>query len=435
MAVSDTTVVTETRTFTVTRKGRKNVERVAVSARSSDVSTQVIEVRQDQPYVIRKHPRKLLQINSEFPLRAVFVQGNSEDAEDLPDEDQYTTGVIYADPLVLNSLNTISVYDPDEASQVLNLVAFNMVTGETENVTLESVGLGMYRGELRVVAKRERGTDFDGCMGAADHHSVKLQYKDSRTSAGLPAVIEAVVNVSTQSVAPMLVARRTVRLGETMGVALFNAPTNDPEVHVLAGGDRHRVSLSHNGKVHAGSIDALDFSVGDEIEFQFQWLDEYGEAQTLTRICRIVEGDTEAQLSAAIVDNRINVLLEDPDLVGETVGVVVVEGEDKFSRVRLYRVAPHVGLYEGQFYAPASVEVRYVDGAVVHSQRIDLPEGEPAPEPPSDDKPAAPEQSAMYSQVEFIINGLFVLNGSFSGIVRLYALEDESVRCSLVHAS
>jgi hypothetical protein len=39
----------------------------------------------------------------------------------------------------------------------------------------------------------------------------------------------------------------------------------------------------------------------------------------------------------------------------------------------------------------------------------------------------------MAMQLE--INGLFTLNGQFSGIIKLYAKEDETVRCSILQAS
>ena len=443
----DTTVVTEVRTYQVDKRGRKGVGRAAVSARSDNISTQTVNVSRTQSHTIAKHPNKHLTIRTDFPVLAKFIQGTPEPEYPTPQPVQFTTAVIYAEDFVLNSDNQIALYEPDSDAPSQKVTVFNATTGETEIVELELVSPGMYLGYLRVKAQTQIGTNFDGCLYADYGHNIKIHFKDSRTAAGVPATVIKSIGVLRADTHPELIVRPFAAVHSMIGVMMRGRVVNHAVVNVVNRRTNYSLQIplaAQQGGMY-GSFPASDLQGGlevdDIIETTYSWFDVYNVQQQVTSITKIVQTYPQGVLHVPQTvkhNTPVIIRVSDAELVGTSVGVVAVDLDtEAFVRIRLERVGEHTGLYEAAWMPPAeyrNVEIRYTDGSVVTKALTVL-----EPEVPSDgddtDPGTPPQQVEIVSELEMVINGLFVLNGRFSGTITLSAYDRETASCTITHAS
>lgn len=443
----DTTVVTECRTYVVDKRGRKSMGRAAVSARSQSITQQSVTVSRTQPHHIVKHPNKHLQIRTEFPVRAVLTQGAPEVEYPVDDTPQFTTAVIFAEDFQLNFDNQIAVYEPDSDAEEQIVTVFNATTGETETVTLARVSPSMYVGHLKVKAQVQVGTNFDGCLFADYGHNIKIHYRDVRTSSGSPATIIKSLGVLRAAPGPNLVVRPFAKDTSIVGIALIGAALDRAVVNVV--NQRTNYSLQLNLEYSTGGMfgqfHVSDMQGGiepdDILTTTFSWFDVYSVQQSVHGVTKIVTEYPQGVIviPASVQHGKpVKVRVVDAELVGVNVGVVIVDLDtEQFERVRLLRVGENTGVYELEWLPSPearTLEVRYTDGTVIAKVlTIDTPVVEP--EVPGQTPTPQPTQKEYVPEIELIINGLFTLNGQFSGTIKLTAVEDESVGCTIIHAS
>lgn len=429
--ISETTVVTEVRTFLVGQKGRKGIDRAAVSARSGSVTTETFDVVQQRPHIITKHPGKHLHINSIHPIRAVFVQGNAEDVIGDPGKGVYETAKIFVPDMHLNQANAISVFDQDVRTDHVEVTVFNATTGQTDIVALSSIGNGMFQGQIKLLPSQSKGPDFSGCMSAAHGHDIRVRYSDPRTETGMPAVIEAAVRVSGVVRVPELLVRTQVQAYSPIGLILRNVelPTT-----VLARSVHGSRLITVSASQSIVEPQGLLRDPGDELTFSYSWIDEYGNENVESVITTMTDKPTLGQVTLE-GNQPLTIKLNDPDLVGETVGVIVTYEDGSWEHLRLQRDGEYTGRYSLAIVPRhlGKIEVSYRDTSTVTATHVVT--GSDPEETPQPEEEAPAENRVYYPEVEFEINGLFILNGKFSGIIKLYAVEDETVRCSVIHAS
>ena len=453
------TVVTESRTFIVDSVSKKAVQRAAVSARSASIETRDVEVTQTQGHTIARHPNKYLSISTTFPVIATFIPGTPEDGSTpLPPETSYTSGIVYAsDSVDVNSVLDVAVWDPDVSSPTLRVTVFNLVTGETEWLTLAMADNGMYRGTLRIELKRTKGEDFDQIMNASAGDKLRIIYQDGRGASGEPESITKDVGVTSSFVHPKLICRRNTPLSGILGIALKSAQQYQPIVMLtnMRSGETTLVTLARpadtlvdQGQFQLDTL--LGLELDDIITVEYRYTDEYGTSISLRTQTVIVGAldETDGHLLAPSVihpASPIDVGLDDPDMVAEYVDLVLSgDASNKFVRIRCTQLAPYTGIYQGQYmlenrfdndqmltltYADSSNEVPKLVRQAILVER--------GPQPANLATLAAmiAETPAVQAALQLEINGLFILNGQFSGIIKLKAKENETVRCSIVQAS
>lgn len=452
------TINTEIRTYVTDAVGRKGAARATVAARSTNIEQRDVEVTQTQPYIIARHSNKYLQISTTFPVLATFIPGVPEvDVPDVPST-SYTTGILYAEKtLEAGQPISVSLYDPDIAGATTQVTVFNATTGETEFLTLTRLNNGLYRGAMPTFLCRYKGEDFDGFLNTQPTDTIKIIYRDGRLSNGEPGTVTHVAQVISSIKAPRLFVRRTAGLDEFITIAVQDIPQGTlPMVRVV-----HQktvtvldVPLTYNaGGEYTGRVVPIDMvpslAIGDVLRFEFQYTDIFGVQVTALEDCIIGNGETVGVLHVAHTVARsgeLTVELDDPDVDSDFVDVVVSGNTTgKFLRWRLIRVASGSGWYRfthtllGLFDNDHAITVTYADvsagsprliQSVTEIKDVAAPDPGPVIVP---EVPATNEVEQLALQME--INGLFVLNGRFSGIIKLRAVNNETVRCSITQAS
>lgn len=456
--LGDTTVVTESRTYLVDRLGKKSAKRAMVSAKSSSISQLDVEVTRTKPHIITRNSNKFLQIATAFPVIAHFIPGPPD--EEYPEEPgtTYTTGVIYAESEAnVNAHLQIAVYDPDVVKDKLQVTVFNATTGETEYLTLDKIADSMYRSTIYVELQQLRGEDFDGIMHASPNDVLRVIYQDGRGSTGEPVNVVKNIAIVSAFQMPVLEVRRACPPNGRVGIALFAESIDTPFVTLMLQRTGERLVsylMPADGGHWAQSVDLsqnmMGAQEGDTLAVEYTFTDMYGSLQTFTKQTKITQQTT---MGALVVPGSVQPTLEavfrvdDPDVLTEYVDLVIAGKQtNKFVRVRAERVGLNTGIYEAKyvlgsiFDQDTTLTVTYADSNVGGSPTIIREEvpilrsGPVQPEPP--EEPTEPEPDVVQQiALQMEINGLFTLNGKFSGIVKLYAKEDETVRCSILQAS
>lgn len=451
------TINTEIRTYVTDAVGRKGAARATVAARSSKIEQRDVEVTQTQPFIIARHSNKYLQISTTFPVLATFIPGVPElDVPEVPNT-SYTTGILYAEPtLEAGAPISVSLYDPDIAGATAQVTVFNATTGETEFLTLTRLENGLYQGALPSFLCRYKGEDFDGFMNTQPTDTIKILYRDGRMSNGEPGTVTHIAQVISSVAVPKLFVRRAAGIDQFVSISLQDVPEGTvPMVRVV-----HQrtataldVLLVYGNGEYVGRVVPLDMvpslAIGDVLRFEFQYKDIFGVQVTAVENCVIGNGETEGELHVQHTVARggeMIVELDDPDIDVPYVDLVVSGNTtNKFERWRLLRVATGSGWYRYVTTLPAlfdndhAITVTYADtsaGAPKLIQRITEIKDVAAPEPGPvivPDVPTTNDVEQLALQME--INGLFVLNGRFSGIIKLRAVHNETVRCSIMQAS
>ena len=438
--IGDTTLVTEHRLYRVNRNGRKSLTKAAVSARSANVVEEQFTVTQTEPHVIKKHANKHLTIKSEHPIRAVFRQGIPElEATPIQPAPPYRTAKLNVRDITLNARNVVEVEDDVAVTQV-DVHVLNVRTGETEIVTCVRTG-AKFMGHYNVDYGQAAGTNFDECLRADYDDELVFQYLDGRNIDSVPETITVVKRIESAPLLPTLYVRSHVTLNDTIGIAVRNAASTYVTVDCERLGFTRTILLRPNGSIHEALLatnSILGAQEGDVIRVTTTATDIHNVTHTVTSNSSISHSEIVEIEAIAELNTASSIRLRDPNLTGHTVGVLI-EREGDFVRVRLNRLAPYTGIYEGSWTPsePGTYTLRYVAaGNAVHDHVIVVAEQDTEVKP---ELPECPPQIEVpiygQNQVEMEINGLFTLNGRFSGAVYLYAVEDEMVRCSVVHSS
>lgn len=452
------TINTEIRTYVTDAVGRKGAARATVAARSTNIEQRDVEVTQTQPYIIARHSNKYLQISTTFPVLATFIPGVPEvDVPDVPST-SYTTGILYAEKtLEAGQPISVSLHDPDIAGATAQVTVFNATTGETEFLTLTRLSNGLYRGAMPTFLCRYKGEDFDGFLNTQPTDTIKIIYRDGRLSNGEPGTVTHVAQVISSVPVPELFVRRAAGLDQFVSISAKGLPEGTvPLVRVTdqkTSTVRDVLLTYGTGGEYVGRIVPIEMVpslvIGDVLLFELSYKDIFGVQTVATDRCVIGNGETEGILTAPAFVNlggEVTVELDDPDVDSDFVDVVVSGNTSgKFLRWRLLRVALGSGLYRltntlpGLFDNDHAITVTYADTSVGSPkliQRVTEIKDVATPDPGPvivPEVPAANEVEQLALQME--INGLFVLNGRFSGIIKLRAVNNETVRCSITQAS
>lgn len=448
-----TTISTEVRTYLTDSLSKKSLARATVAARSAKLTQLDVEVTQIQPYTITRHSNKYLQISCAFPVMATFIPGTPEVEVPLVPGSVYTTGVLYVEELLeAGQPILVSLYDPDLVAKTVQVTVFNATTGETETLVLTRLDNAMYQGKLLTVIARCRGVDFDAVLNVQPNDTIRVIYNDGRGSLGEPVQVIHNSSVFSSAIAPKLFVRRSAAPFADVTVGIVGA-VGVPVVTVTNRSDlvSHNLPVSFTGVEYLATFKPANLwpniTEGDVLLFEYTYLDIFGSAAQATASCLINTGETVGTLTVPATIQRgydFTILLDDPDVDVPYVDLVISGTQTGvFTRWRALRQAIGSGKYVYTTALPplfdrdTSITVTYADtvnGAPKLVQQIipiETTSIDPLPPVVVPEVPAFVEQLAM--QME--INGLFVLNGRFSGTIMLRAVENEIVRCSITQAS
>lgn len=453
-----TTISTEIRSYQTDAISRKSLARATVAARSSKIEQRDVEVTQTQPHIITRHSNKFLQISTTFPVMATFIPGVPEvDVPDVPNT-TYTTGVLYVEAkLEAGAPISVSLYDPDIMGKTTQVTVFNATTGETEFLTLTRLDNDLFRGSMPTFLCRYKGEDFDGFLNLQPTDTIKIIYRDGRLSDGEPGTVTHVAQVISSVPVPLMFVRRAAGRDTAVGITLKALPDGAiprVRVHDVQTATVRDILLTYwAAGEYYGTLVPTDLSpnikIGDVLVFEYEYQDIFGVSVTATERCVIGTGETEGLLSAPTSVARgseLVIQLDDPDVDTDFIDVVVSGNTtDKFVRLRLMRVAIGSGLYRYADVLPSlfdndhAITVTYADtsaGTPKLIQRITAITDIAAPPVTGPVVvPDTPTNEVEQLALQMEINGLFVLNGRFSGIIKLRAVNNETVRCSITQAS
>lgn len=451
------TINTEIRSYQTDRISKKSLARATVAARSSKIEQRDVEVTQTQPHIITRHSNKFLQISTTFPVMATFIPGVPEvDIPDVPTT-TYTTGVLYVEPtLEAGEPISVALYDPDLTGKTVQVTVFNATTGETEFLTLTRLENDLFRGSMPTFLCRYKGEDFDGFLNLQPTDTIKIIYRDGRFSDGEPGTVTHVAQVISSVAVPHLFVRRAAPVDAVIGISLQDIPDGSvPMVRVsdLQTATVRDILLVATDGEYRGSIVPNEMVpgivVGDVLLFEYTYTDIFGTPATLTARCVLGMGETEGVLTAPATISRgaeFDIGLDDPDVDVPYIDLVISGNtSNQFVRWRALRLATGSGLYRYSALLPPlfdndhAITVTYADSSAgtpkLVQRVIAITDIAAPPVTGPVVVPETPTNEVEQLALQMEINGLFVLNGRFSGIIKLRAVNNETVRCSITQAS
>ena len=485
------TIVTEVRSFIVDSVSRVGAFRQAVSAKVGDEDTLRnldINVSKTKGFTLPE-TKQVVEIHSPEPIRIVMNQtGAPTLPSDPPPPEEYHTGVVVAaSELLIGSPLAVLVVDADIpiAQITLQVVVFNLDTGETEFVDLERSSIDTFSGSVPTIRSVEKGTDFDGVIGCLHNQQLRVTYPDRQLQSGEPGNIEVFVSAISPFVDSRLTTNAHIFPSRPIAVMvedadLTGAGTVVAQIANLTTGELEELTLVEttsgvfSGTLPTVIIDSslsndgkLEVAVGDQIEVTFTDENAVLEA-TKTSIIEVKVSENSngvITLPTEVSQNAVlDLVLYDYDLAGVAFVDVPVSNQrtGEFEMVRCTETLVGSGVFEGQLQlteGPTSdndgsltvlvgdqIRAVYVDGtaeeglsplllealAPIIADPV-VVEDDPTPTPTPDPTPDPGTGDDTATTVEFISNGLYILNGSFNGMVSIYGLNEDYTRCSVLH--
>lgn len=479
------TVVTEVKAFIVDTVSRSGVFRQSVSARVPDNSvfrTQDINVSKTQHFDLEEVVG-VMGILSPEPVRIVMTQirevENQEPIEPAPPV--YTLAELNTGSLLIagNYLN-VSLTDPD-IDQIIthvDVTAYNEDTGETDVVTLVRSDEQTFVGRIPTAKSFVKGNDFNGIMNVEHDQKVRIIYRDRLTPDGIDtdvistilvespfedSVITSLEFVFPERNIPVLVEDADVSGRGTIVAQATNLRTSEVEdvqlteqsPGIFMGQLPTRAefdNLSNDG--------VMDVLVNDTIELSFTDPNALTSPTTtkevLIRAVHPVNG-TLTGPEIALSDSVVTLELNDYNVAGSSEVVVPISNlrTSEYELVKFTEAVPNTGqfigkltLAEGQFENNSgqlgvanndTIQAVYLDSSstesalmrVEHDITISVAQVSPAPSQANTNEESTVPMTN--STVEMVVDGLFFLNGQFPGRTRIYGLNDDLTRCSLLH--
>jgi hypothetical protein len=425
----------------------------------------------------------VMGILSPEPIRIVMTQirevGDQEPIE--PSPPVYTLATLTSDSVLVagEDLN-ITLVDPDVDKVIthVDVTVYNENTGETNTTTVVRADEQTFVGHIPTLKSAVKGNDFNGVMNVEHGQKVRVIYRDRLTPDGIETDIISTVLVESPFVdsvitslefvfpdrnIPILVEDADVAGRGTIVAQATNLRTLEVEdiqlteqpPGIFMGQLPTRTefdNLSNDG--------VMDVLVNDTIELSFTDPNALTSA-TITKAVLIrsvhpVDG-TLTGPEIALTNSIVTLELNDYNVAGSSEIVVPVSNlrTAEYELVKFTEAVPNTGqfigkltLAEGQFGNNSgqlgvadndTVQAVYLDSSstesalmrVEHDININVAQVSPAPsQANTNDESTVPMTN---STVEMVVDGLFFLNGQFPGKTRIYGLNDDLTRCSLLH--
>lgn len=466
------TIVTQVRQTMVdaVRRRSTGMQDVATEVLDSALTQTDIVIGPEKDYLMRD-VRQYLSVFSPFPVGVELVAfGEIEPEAPRAEQRQFTTARMEIEPVLAGQFINVAVFDPDIFGATVQVECFNVTSGETEYITLHCVRKNEYRGFIQSLNNATAGQNFDGTMYCKHNDVLRFTFTDPHNDSGLSQDLTQDVVVVSPVQATQMMVQKNVISGEKLRVAIYNGGAqpfqsftvlNNATGTSMDGALEETVDtriVSGDPVVLVGSItlgtmdtpDELGVSTNDSLTITYaNGHDATGLFQPVTGTATVKDPGTvlgEIKVAATTkIYGMLEIEVSDFDLFTTEVEVYVTNTRTNISKpVLLAEVWPGMSVFRSavelgpEFGLPGdTLEITYSDydesGTEVltaqtviasHVEHVD-----PVPEETPD-----PVDTGISKPVQLVVNGLFILNGSFAGSLRLYALDENDVRCTLIKA-
>jgi len=480
------TVVTEIKAFIVDTASRSGVFRQSVSSRVPDdaaLKTQDINVSKTRHFDLAE-VRGALGILTPEPVRIAITQLRDIESQEpsVPEPPIYTLAVLQLDPTLLagNALN-ITLIDPDIAQVVeeAEVTVYNEDTGETNTALLSRVDVQTFVGKINTTKSAQKGNDFNGTTNVEHNQTLRVIYKDRLNPFANDVDVVATVRANSPFVDSVITSLPFVFPDRSIPVLIEDADIAGQGVaHATATnmrtGEVETIALHESAPgIFMGQLPTrTEFSPRSEDAIMDVVRDDqigiaFNEPSSVTsptvahflsiRAAHPIDGVLFGP-EIAQPDASITLELEDYNLAGtETITVPISNPRTgKYVLVQFTENVPNTGQFTGILTLVSSasdapvgqlavlendtVQAVYIDNnstsgsirRVEHNIQIGAAQVSPAPTV-ANAQIEGPNTAQVNSTVEMLVDGLFFLNGQFPGTIRIYGLNDDLTRCSVLH--
>lgn len=454
------TIVTEIRHFIVDSVRRTSAGRQAVATEILDATLNQLDVvvTKDNPYTL-KDVRHTISISSPSPVILKLVAFGEIPETEARAEKTFHTASVEVGPITAGSFISVTVEDPDVFGPLVNVEAYNVRTGETEFIELKGIKTraGLYRGFIQSLNTFDAGINFDGTMHCAHGDTIRFTYTDTCNREGYSENISVEVPVVSNIKETEILYNSAITPGRELKIAIYNPGISFIDyasvLNINTGSSRD-VGLTQNGNVLVGSLPIeyedssleLGASIGDSLQITYTGaVDSTGLHKTIDNIVSV--SDPEDVLSKFIVPSGIklhsvlDIQINDFDLVSPEVTIFINNNRKNLSvPLQLNEVWPSMGIYRGSLLVGPEIALPgdslnlsysdYIDNTRIVSASVNVLSQYENVEPEEETE----MDTSISKPVELVVNGLFVLNGSFAGTLEISAFDDNEVRCTIIKA-
>ena len=485
------TIVTQVKTYSIDSHGKQNVFSQTQSTRVNDedimrnetFTVSLVESKTITPIT------KLFSLRTWSPVRLSMTQtGEGADPEpEVPTLPDNVTGVIAANNIVAGQALVVRVTDSDipVLTPSINVIVYNIATGETEQLTLSKLSAGIYQGTLSTLFEAARGIDYDGTMQCGHLQTLKIIYQDAAASSGNYQSVFKTITCHSPYVNSVLNVNAFLYPGKPIAILVNDSDLSGNMFHPcvvenITTGEIEQVLLVETTPgTFTASIPTVPminsvFTTGDNtIEVNVNDIIRVTVEDLLSLNNPIATATCEVRPSAytngiivlpehITVNSTAPITFFDYDLAGSGYIDIAVNNSrtNEFEYIRCTETAVGSGTFRGTLtlsdIPPANndgvlsvivgdtVEAVYIDSnpASGPTQTITAssdvvpaiaPEDE-EPEEPDEPIPVDPDDpdSFVPQTISFLVDGLFVCSGNFVGEITISAI-DKAVRCELTY--
>ena len=479
------TVVTEIKAFIVDTVSRSGVFRQSVSSRVPDdaeLKTQDVNVSKTR-YFDLDEVRGAVGILTPEPVRIAITQLRDLDVQEPPSVEPptYTLAILQlGQTLLAGDALTITLIDPDldQVIKQAQVTVYNEETGETNTATLLRADTRTFVGKIHTVKSFLKGIDFNGVTNVEHNQTLRVIYRDRLTP--FPNDIDVVASVVAESpfVDSIITSLPFVFPDRSIPVLIEDADISGQGIaHATATnlrtGEVETIALTESlPGIFSGQLptrtefsprseDAvMDVVRDDQINLTFTELNSVTNSTkthvVLVRSPHPIDGVLFGP-EIAQPDTVVRIELDDYNAAGtETITIPISNlRTGKYVLVQFTENVPNTGQFTGSltltsFSPNASRELIVLENDTVQAVYIDnnstsgsirrvehniqIGPTQVSPAPTSDDTTIeVPNTAQVNSTVEMVVDGLFFLNGQFPGTIRVYGLNDDLTRCSVLH--
>lgn len=458
-----TTQVRQTVTDAVRRQSAGHQD-VATEVLSATLMQLDVDVGPDAPYTL-KDVRQYISISTPFPIGVELTAfGEIPPLEDRVEPKQFSNATMTIEPVLAGQFINVAVTDADLFGTEITVECFNTNSGETEYVTLHCVRKNEYRGFIQSLNSADAGVNFDGTMFCKDADILRFTFTDPHNEHGLSEdVVQDVVVVSPVKATDLMIQRYVIS-GEKLRVAIYNG-SPAPFQTFLVVNETTGTAMDGMLEVSAtdpavlvGAITLGPDDTGDELGVTTNDVltityangnDSTGLSRSISKTATVKDPDTVPGLidvaATVKIYSELQIEVSDFDLFTTEVEVFVTNQRTNISTpVEIYEVWPGMSVFRGTVLVGPEIglpgdtlEITYSDystsGTVVLTAHCVIASHVEHVDPVAEETPD-PVDNSISKPVTLTVNGLLVLNGSFAGTLKLFALDENEVRCTLIKA-
>lgn len=442
------TVVTEIKQFVVDSVRRTGAMFQTVSTKISRAQMEQLDVvvERDKPYTLH-NVQNIVSLSTPHPVEIELLGFGTIPEEEPRSEQIFFDAEVLVERADAGRFVNVRVIDKDiYSTSPLSATALNMRTGETETFQLPYSGTqGVFDGFFQTQNNPVKGTDFDGVMYCQKDDTLRVIYVEPNSAAGTSrdVIDEVVVTLDFKETA--LVAPDSVPFNKSLNVRVLNPASRDVVIKNLRSG--------HTITQLVGAIQPIDMAFEDtdtsmsvqdfdQIEISTQGKDIYGQLITVQKTLSILPDPVDPVINVASqvdLSRPFTVTVQDFNLPANAELTLRNTSNNQYVTIPLIEDYPNAGRYSVEVFNVFDVvlpgellRIQYTNSEVAKTIVRDVNTIMPQT-PECQEQMQAPDTAGVSAPVVIRVNGLFVLNGSFAGTIKIRAISDP-VRCTLLKA-